>query len=227
MDYFQPINENFVLFKMRKANLVLDKPLYIGFCVLEISKLHVYKLYYENFKKHYKNNIEMIYIDTDSLYMNIVNSKSMIDDFKKYFSHILDLSNYDKNHPLFSDENKGKLGFLKSETCLPIREFVGLRPKMYSFLYEKNDGKRVAKGVKRNVVDTFTHDMYKNVLQSETSLKHLQTFIRAKKCVITTNISNKTSLSCYYDKKFILSDGIHSYSYGHFLARNDDENSSS
>ncbi|GFT07975.1 c2H2-type domain-containing protein, partial [Nephila pilipes] len=71
LEYFEPINENFTLFKMRKPNLYLDKPIYIGFCVLELSKLRMYDLYYNNFKNFYKNSCDLLYMDTDSLYLHI------------------------------------------------------------------------------------------------------------------------------------------------------------
>ena len=76
---------------MRKTNLVLDRPIFIGFSVLEFSKLHMYRLYYDNFKRVYEDKCESLYCDTHSLYLNI---EAQHYDLKKYFSHIIDFSNF-------------------------------------------------------------------------------------------------------------------------------------
>lgn len=150
LDYFEPVSDTLVLFKMKKANLILNSPIFLGFVILEISKWWLYKLYYEHFKAYFGSSICINYLDTDSLYMTI-KSPNLNEQLKTHFSDILDLSNYDVTHELHDPENKGRLGCLKSETCLPIHEFVGLRPKMYSFLYAKS-GKRTAKGVKKTLL---------------------------------------------------------------------------
>lgn len=54
LEHFEIINDNFSLYKLKKANLILNKPIYVGFAVLELSKLHMYKLYYRYFKNSYK-----------------------------------------------------------------------------------------------------------------------------------------------------------------------------
>ncbi|GIY20130.1 c2H2-type domain-containing protein [Caerostris darwini] len=115
LDYFEPINDNLTLFKMKKPNLVLDKPIFIGFCVLELSKLQMFKLYYTHFKSYYGSKCELLYSDTDSLYMNI-ETKDVYQDLRRKFKGILDLSNFERDSPMFDDSNKGKLGLLKSET---------------------------------------------------------------------------------------------------------------
>ena len=61
----------------------MDKAIVAGFTVLELSKLHVYKLYYNRFKSYYKNNINLIYSDTDSFIVQI-KTNNLIDDMKKF-----------------------------------------------------------------------------------------------------------------------------------------------
>lgn len=68
--------------------------------------------------------------------------------------------------------------------------------------------------------------MYKDVLFKETLLKHMQATIRSKNHQITTNIQNKTSLSAYYDKKWVASCGLKCYSYGHACLESKDESES-
>ena len=66
-DQFYIMSENKVLIKMRKSVVILDKPMYLALTVLEISKKLMYKFYYEILKEHYKDNINLVYTDTDSL----------------------------------------------------------------------------------------------------------------------------------------------------------------
>lgn len=136
LERFEIVNENFVLFKMKQAKLILNKPIYVGFTVLELSKLRMYELYYRHFKKYYKENIELIYSDTDSFFLN-VKCDNVYDDLKHKFANILDLSNFPKNDVMYSDINKGKLNVLKSETISPIQAFIGLKPKMYIYHFRR------------------------------------------------------------------------------------------
>ncbi|GFV92207.1 uncharacterized protein TNCV_1896431 [Trichonephila clavipes] len=141
LDYFEPLNESLTLFKMKQTDLRLDKPIYIGFTVLEISKLRLNELYFSYFKKFYDSKCTLLYTDTDSLSMHI-ETPNVYDDIQHNFTEIMDLSNFEKGHPLFNETNKGRLGTLKSETCLPLKEFVGLKPKMYSLLCEDRSEKK-------------------------------------------------------------------------------------
>ena len=84
LEYFEIINPNFTIYKMRKSNLVLDKPIFVGFSVLELSKLHMYRLYYDNFKRVYNERCSLIYCNTDSLYLNI-QTNDLYSDLATYF----------------------------------------------------------------------------------------------------------------------------------------------
>ena len=93
----------------------MDKPFYLGFAVLELSKLHMYETYYDELKPYFvqKNN-QLDFVDTDAFVM-IVNTKDIIKELKniKYF---LDFSNLDQNHELFSNNNKKVTDEIKIET---------------------------------------------------------------------------------------------------------------
>ena len=99
-EYFEIINPNFSIYKMRKTNLVLEKSIFIGFSVLELSKLHMYRLYYYNFKRVYKDKCELLYIDTDSLYLN-TETENLHSNLENYFSHIMDFSNFPEDRILY------------------------------------------------------------------------------------------------------------------------------
>ncbi|XP_023213631.1 uncharacterized protein LOC111616454 [Centruroides sculpturatus] len=216
LESFQIINEDCSVFRLKRTNLLLDKPLYIGFCVLELSKLHMYQIYYEVFKNYYNDRVKLLYTDTDSLILEIY-TDDIYDDFKNNLPNIFDFSNYPLDHPLYSEENKNELGFFKDEAkSFAISEFVGLKAKMYSISGERYE-KKTAKGINKSVVkSTFHHELYKTTLFKKQQLRHNQTQIVSKNHVLTTQFQNKISLSAFYDKKYILSNGIDTLSYGHY-----------
>ena len=97
-----------------------------------------------------------------------------------------------------------------------IKEFVGLRSKMYSILSEGDEQKNTAKGVSRNVSDNIlTHQHYRDCLFKKTSMKNkMIRFVHDRHQLYTVE-QNKTSLSPFNDKRYILEDGV-SHSFGHY-----------
>ena len=64
-------------------------------------------------------------------------------------------SNYSSKSKYYDNSNKLKLGKMKDETAgAVIEEFVGLNPKMYSYLVDDNSKHKKAIGLNRNVVRT-------------------------------------------------------------------------
>ena len=61
------ISENLVAIQMNKTQITYDKPIYLGFCVLDLSKSHMYNFHYDYMKKKYGINAKLLYMDTDSL----------------------------------------------------------------------------------------------------------------------------------------------------------------
>ena len=114
--------------------MLLDKPIYLGFSVLELSKLLMYETYYDKLQHGFKQeNIQLHYMDTDSFRLS-VNTKDIIKNLKK-LEDFFDFSKLKKNHELFSNKNKKVIGKYKIETPKNIwnDEFVCLRSKMYAF----------------------------------------------------------------------------------------------
>jgi hypothetical protein len=140
------------------------------------------------------------------------------DDFYKDIEHDLnrfDTSDYPVDHPLFSLHNKKVIGMFKDEcNGKTIDEFVGLRPKHYS--YKMFDGKsnKSAKGVKQGVVkNSITHDDYKNCLLRNVNMSVQQNIIRSYGHDIFSETVNKVALSEYDDKRSIC--GTDTLAYGH------------
>ena len=122
-------------------------------------------------------------------------------------------SNYSTNLKYYDDSNKSVVGKQKDETeGAAIGKFVELKPKMYSFLVV-DDSK--AKGVNENVVQTISHNKYKNVLLNKNCLRHLMNRIQSKNHGIGTYEINKISFSCFDEKKYIQNNGYDGLALGY------------
>ena len=102
------INEELVGVEKVKMKLKLDKPMFIGMSILDLSKLHMYSFYYDVLKDHYKDNINLVYTDTDSFVLH-TRTDDIYEDFNK-ISHHFDFSNYPENHKSYDKTNKKVLG---------------------------------------------------------------------------------------------------------------------
>ena len=128
------ISEDLSIIEMNKTKVKMNKPIYLGLSILDISKILMYKFWYYYMKLKYKKKVKLCYMDTDSLVMNIKTN-----DFYKDISYDvdkrLDTSNYECNRPLLTGKNKKVIGLMKDELGGKIiTEFVTLRPKTYSYL---------------------------------------------------------------------------------------------
>jgi len=216
-EYFQILNENVAIMKMMKAHVKLDKPIAIGFTVLEISKHYMYSLHYKLFKDYYQDKINLIYTDTDSLIYEIKTDKYN-EDLANYFAPIMDFSNFDKNHPLFSEKNKKLIGYLKSEYGEKImNEFVGLKSKLYSILYDEKSNKKTAKGLQKTILNKYiNHEQYRNVILSNKLFSSSMNRIQSKEHHLQTIELTKLIFQPFDDKRYILEDGINTIPFGHY-----------
>ena len=104
---------------------------------------------------------------------------------------------------------------MKDETGgVAIKEFVGLKPKMYSFLVDNNNHKKV-KGVNKNVVQTIPHNEYKGILLNKKCLRHSMKRIQSKVHKIRTYEIHKISLFCFDDKIYIQNNGYDGLALGY------------
>jgi hypothetical protein len=215
---FTIFSENCVGVHLLKREVKLCKPIYIGQTVLDQSKILMYDFHY-NFilKKFSKDDVDLLFTDTDSLCYHIknVNPYKVIEQNKSLF----DLSDYPKEHPLYDSSNKKVIGKFKNEMNEKyITEFVGLRSKLYT--YKSNDdktGKR-CKGVKKSVVKkelTFD-DYYKSLFDYETPKIIKQNNFRCYKHRIYSETIKKIALSGRDDKSYILDDRINTLTLGHY-----------
>ena len=106
-------------YTFKQNEVVTEKPIYLGFTVLELNELLMYETYYDKRQPCFKQeNIQLQYMDTDSFVL-IVNTKDIVKDLEN-LEDIFDFTNLDKNHELFSNKNKKVIGKFKIETPINI-----------------------------------------------------------------------------------------------------------
>ena len=130
----------------------MNKPVYLGLSILDISKTKVYEFWHDCLKPKYNNKTKLRYMGTDSFIAHIKTEdiyKDILEDVETRF----DTSNYNVNRPLPMGKNKKVLGSMKDELVGQImRKFVGLRPKTFAYLKDNEDESTKAKGTERRVI---------------------------------------------------------------------------
>ena len=212
-------NENLVSVHMKKTSLTMNKPVYLGMCILDLSKIIMFDFHYNYIKPKYGNNAKLLFTDTDSLFYEIQTEdfyKDISGDVKDRF----DTSDYPENHPsgIPTGINKKVLGMFKDEAAGKIiKEFVGLRSKLYSFIMEDGKENKRCKGVKKQVVEnSITHEDYKTCLTTGKDKLARQDILRSYEHEVYTEEVNKIALSAEDDKRYILKDGMHTLAWGHY-----------
>ena len=185
---FQKIfNKNFVAAHCVKTVLRLNKPIYVGFCILEFSNLLMYQFHYDYVLKTF--NTKLLFTDTDSLVYEIKNNNACDQCFKD--KHLFDFSGYPKDLVYHDSLNKKELSKIKDElNDVKIVEFVGLKSKMYSLIADNDKEVSKAKGVNKKL-----RKFGKKVVRHKK--KRIQSVLHD----LGTSDINKMSLSCFDDKR--------------------------
>ena len=207
-------DDNLAAIQVHKSRLTLNRPVYVGMSILDLSKHLMYDFYYNQIKARYGDRCQLLYTDTDSLLLEIQTEdvyKDIAEDQDLY-----DTSDYSKKHFLHSTANKKVLGKMKDECAgRPIAEYVGLRPKMYSILEACGKNLKKAKGVEENVVQKhIRHEQYKEALFDKKTFRHGMDMLRSEGHRIYGQHLNKVSLSPFDSKRWIAEDGVTTLAYG-------------
>ena len=207
-------NENLIGVINNIPSVKFDKPIYLGMCILDYSKLLMYKFYYEVINKLWPNN-EIIGYDTDSFFLDI-QTEDVYEDMKNISNH-LDTSGYPKSHPLQSNKNKKVIGKFKDELNGEIMsELVFLRSKAYAFK-NGNEVKRL-KGITRS---TIKHDVTFQDFKDAITEPYEKVFYRkmyvlnSEKHEMYVKEINKKAVSPYDDKRWIDNEGIKTLPFGY------------
>ena len=220
-------SDNLVAIHMNKTGIYMNKPKYLGMCILGISKILMYDFYYGYIKRKYGDKVRLLFTDTDSLMFIVVTEdfyKDIAPDVHKWF----DTSNFPKEkqdgpyllHPsgIPTGVNEKVIGMFKDEVGGKIVvEFVGLRAKNYSYVCDGKEKKK-CKGIKKCVTEKdIHHEDYKDCLFHDITLRRRMNSFKSDKHNIHSVVKNKIALSANDDKRIILEDRIHTRPHGWVL----------
>ena len=211
-------NENLVSVHMKKTSLTMNKPVYLGMSILELSKIIMFDFHYKYIKPKYRNKAKLLFTDTDSFLYEIQTEdfyKDIAGDVRDRF----DTSDYPEGHPsgIPTGINKKVLGMFKDEAAgKVIKGFVGLRAKLYSYKMDEGKENKRCKGIKKAVVEkSIRHEDYKTCLTTGKEQLRRQNIIRSYEHELYTEEVNKVALSAADDKRYLLKDSYDTLAWGH------------
>ena len=211
---FHIFNEDLSAVRMLKTTIKLNKPIYVGFSILDLSKTLMYEFHYDYIRHKYGGKAQLCFTDTDSLMYDI----NTPDVFADMFTAIdrFDTSAYPENHMLHSQVNKKVLGKMKDEMSGKIiEEFIGLRSKMYS-IKSSDEEKKTAKGIKKSAIKRLRHAKYKDALFDGKVTHETMRTIRSINHELFTLEVNKVGLCSFDDKRYVLDDKFTTRAHGHY-----------
>ena len=186
----------------RKRKVEITRPYQCGITVYQLAKLRMLEFYYDFLDKYIdRRDFEYIYMDTDSAYFAIsgkcirdVVKPELIDEYDIDVKNWLSTDEYSERTPgLF------KPGFIGSK-------MIALSAKCY-FAECKQDAKYSCKGMSKKLND-LNWKRYMDVLHGSLD-KAKNIGFRIHDQGVVTYEQNKLGLSAYYDKRYVLEDGIH------------------
>ena len=206
---FKSLMKTMIVIHSKKNEVVMDKAIYVGFAILELSKLHMYETYYDTLQPYFgQEKLQLHYIDTDGKILSM-KTKDIIKDLKNS-ENIFDFSNLDKNHELYSGKNKKVIGKIKIETPkkIWINEFVCLRSKAYSFKCKNTDeNKNKIKGISKSQSRHIKFEEYYNCLFGKEYQKECNNYIiRSINHEMVLQEVKKSTLSIFDDKRCFLNE---------------------
>ena len=147
------IDNNLTIIEMKNVKVKMNRPIYLGLIILDISKITMYEFWYDYVKTKYEDKAQLCYVDTDSFVVNI-KTKDFFKDISQDVNKRFDTSNYTFDRPLPTGINKKVIGLMKDKLGGDIiTEFVALRPKAYSYITNNFIEMKKAKGTKKCVVN--------------------------------------------------------------------------
>ena len=148
------ISKDLLIMEMKKTEVKMNKPMYLGQAVLDNSKTLMHEIWYDYLKPKYGDKVKLCYMDTDSFVIYVATEdfyKDIANDIDKCF----DTSNYDEKdeRPLPIGKNKEVIGMFKDELDGKIMtEFCTLRAKAYPYRLDDDTEKKKDKGTKKCIV---------------------------------------------------------------------------
>ncbi|XP_025265427.1 uncharacterized protein LOC112638265 [Camponotus floridanus] len=197
-------SENLMAVELRKLEAKIDKPIYVGMSILDISKIRLYAFHYEYMSPLYGDKCKILYTDTDRLIYSI--------EFEDAYERMK------RDNPYgMPRANKKVLGLMKDENNSALMiEFVGLRAKMYTLRVEGRCDTKKSKGVRSSVARTLTFDDYERCVRREVEMTREQSCLRSKLHEVYTVRESKVALSPYDDKRYVVPDSPDTLPWEHY-----------
>ena len=130
--------ENWLAIEMRKIQIHLNNPFYLGLSILDLSTTVMYKFWDDFIRPKSGENTKLCYMDTDSFIVHVNTGdiyKDIVEDVGKEF----EISNFELDRPLSKGKIKKVIWLMNNELGWQIMKVVvGLRAKTYSFLKGNN-----------------------------------------------------------------------------------------
>ena len=209
-----PIEDMGWIVKLDGEDIILDKPTYIGACVCEFSKLHMYTLLYDKLSQIFPGTpsdpgCRLVYTDTDSFIVRVKHPPNVPGfDPKALFDYIKS-----KDPTLIG----GIGGQVKSETGEDdtIKKIIALRSKVYAYkTLSKHLGKR-AKGTTHDAQEMqLSWKSYKETLRSLRAFDTTSSQIVRHTFGLSSADVTRQSLSVNDGKRYICEDGIETFAFG-------------
>lgn len=168
---FQIVSENAPVVQTlyQQKRVVLNRPVYFGACILDLSKLYMYNWFYDHLKRMFPKST-LCYMDTDSFIVEVEHSCDM-NDILKDNGHLFDFHNLPKYHFLYDDSRKEVFGLMKMEN-IDIEELIALQSKVYHLTLgpgsmrdnDDQDSINKAKGHPKGIVSEWDACVYRSGL---------------------------------------------------------------
>ena len=183
---------------MKKTKIKMNKPIYLGMSILDISKTLMYDFWYDYVRPKYKDKAKLCYMDTDNFVINTFTEdffKDISNDVERWF----DTSNFDENdkRSLQIGVNKKVMGMFKDELRGKImKEFSALRAKTSTYLMDDHSEKKKGKGIKRCVIKRkLMFESYKDSLFNNKTILKSQLRFKSDLHTVYTEEVNKIALN--------------------------------
>lgn len=243
-------DDDLVAIELNKTEVYFNKPIYVGMCILDISKLKLYDFHYSYMLSRFGDKARVCYTDTDSLIYE-VECDDLYQVIRQDAYEYFDTSDYPENNIYnIPRVNRKALGFMKDENSGKVMtEFVGLRSKLYSTKIfrseedEKTDKDRMmrdgnygreldhalenlatvkkAKGVKKHIVrNRITFNDYLACLIENKQTVIEQKLFKSENHQVSTIKQTKVALSPHDDKRFIITGTCETLPWGHYAIMN-------
>ena len=194
----------------------MNKPVYLGFSILQFSKTLMYEFWYDYMQPKYGDNVKLCYMDTAIFIMHLKTEdfyKDIADDVKKDF-----ISNYEEcDRSLPNSTNKKVIGLIKDKLRgKAMTEFVAHRPKSYSYLMNDGRNDKKTKRTKRCVTKRrLKFGDYKDCFINNEIILKLQQRFKSERHDVYTKEINKIVQSSNDHKRLQTFDRVTSYPYGY------------